>query len=96
MTFFFLCVLMTWMGIMVALPLGRIWWTAIRTGRWLLRDGRGYYFPSKHYTFSIYDRTNNPRMYRLAVISFPILLCGWLLFCMFFTTLFVRQAFTLI
>jgi hypothetical protein len=90
MTFFFLCVLMMWMGIFVALPLGRIWWTAVQTGRWLLRDGRGYYFPSKYYTFSIYDRTNNPGMYRLAVIGFPILLAGWLLLCILPTIFLVH------
>lgn len=90
MTFFSICLLMTWTGIIVAIPLGRIWCTAVRTGRWLLRDGRGYYFPNKYYTFSIYDRTNNPRMYRLAVISFPISLCGWLLFCILPTIFLVH------
>jgi hypothetical protein len=53
----------------------RIWWTAVKTGRWLLSCGRSYYFPSKYYTFSVYDRTSNPRMYRLAVIRAPIFLC---------------------
>jgi len=38
---------------------GPIWWMAVRTGRWLLANGRSYYFPSKYYTFSLYDRTSN-------------------------------------
>ncbi len=57
----------------IAYMCGRIWWTAVRTGRWLLGGGRSYYFPSKYYTFSLYDRTNNPFMYRLSLISVPAL-----------------------
>jgi hypothetical protein len=93
---FLLFVLIMWIcmiGLLV--QFGRIWWTAMRTGRWLLSSGRSYYFPSKSYTFSIYDRTNNPGMYRLAVNILPIFVSGWLLVCVLLTTLFVRQAHTL-
>jgi hypothetical protein len=90
---FFLLVLIMWIcTIGVALPLGRIWWTAVQTGRWLKGDGRAYYFPSKYYTFSVYDRTNNPCIYRLAVTIFPIALFGLLLSCVLLTTLFVHHA----
>src|SRR5689334_11267965 len=42
---------------------GRIWRTALRTGRWLTADGRSHYFPSKYHTFGVYDRTANPFLY---------------------------------
>jgi hypothetical protein len=42
---------------------GRIWFTALRTGRWLVGGGRSHYFPSKYYTFGVYDRTANPFLY---------------------------------
>jgi hypothetical protein len=51
-----------------------IWRTAVRTGRWLKGGGRHYYFPSKHYTFTIYDRVESPFLYWAGVTSIPIIL----------------------
>jgi hypothetical protein len=59
--------------IAIAYMFGRIWWTAVRTGRWLLANGRSYYFPRKYYTFSLYERTSNFFMYRLGLICVPVL-----------------------
>ena len=50
-----------------------VWRTAVRTGRWLVGGGRAYHFPSKHYTFTIYDRAASPFMYWLGVTSIPII-----------------------
>jgi hypothetical protein len=61
----------------------------VKTGRWLLGGGRSYYFPSKYYTFSLYDRISDPWMYGLAITVLPILLCGWLLICLLLTILLV-------
>lgn len=58
--------------------MARIWWTAVRSGRWLLGGGRAYYFPSKYYTFSLYDRTSNAFMYRFCLISVPAFFFGLL------------------
>jgi hypothetical protein len=59
--------------------MARIWWTALRTGRWLKGGGRSHYFPSIYYTFSVYDRRTNPVMYRLGVIVIPALFFSFLL-----------------
>jgi hypothetical protein len=86
----FLFVLAMWISAVgLLLQYWRIWWTAVKTGRWLLGGGRSYYFPSKYYTFSLYDRTSDPWMYRLAITVLPILLCGWLLICLLLTILLV-------
>ena len=83
-----LIVFLMWVcGSAVMLPLGRIWWTAVRTGRWLLADGRSHYFPSKYYTFSVYDRASSPRMFKCAVAGYPIFLAAWLLVGLFLTTM---------
>ena len=44
-----------------------------QNGQMAFGGGRSYYFPSKYYTFSLYDRTSNPFMYRLSLISVPAL-----------------------
>ena len=62
--------------------MGRIWWIAVRSGRWLLGGGRAYYFPSKYYTFSIYDRTYNAFMYRFCLVVAPMFFFGLLLMSM--------------
>jgi hypothetical protein len=53
--------------------IGPVWRTAVRTGRWLKGGGRHYYFPSKHYTFTVYDRAENPFLYWLGVTIIPII-----------------------
>jgi hypothetical protein len=73
------------------LPAGRIWRTALRTGRWLLADGRSHYFPSKSHTFSLYDRANNPCMFKLAVAFYPTFLAIWLLVSLFLAIGFMRS-----
>jgi hypothetical protein len=86
----FLFVLAMWISAVgLLLQYWRIWWTAVKTGRWLLGGGRSYYFPSKYYTFSLYDRISDPWMYGLAITVLPILLCGWLLICLLLTILLV-------
>jgi hypothetical protein len=57
-----------------------IWRMAVRTGRWLVSNGRAYYFPSKYYTFAIYDRVERPFAYWLGVIIIPIMFLVFLLF----------------
>jgi hypothetical protein len=62
-----------------------IWRRAVRTGRWLVGSGRAYYFPSKHYTFTIYDRAQRPFSYWLGVISIPIIFLLFFLFSLLLT-----------
>jgi hypothetical protein len=64
---------------------------AVRTGRWLKGGGRAYYFPNKQSTFTIYDRTNNPSMYWLGVISMAIIFVGFLFFSVLLTMGLVNQ-----
>jgi hypothetical protein len=86
----FLFVLVMWpVTIGSALPVARVWWTAVRTGRWLLGGGRTYNSPGKH-MFSVYDRTNNPYIYRLAVTSSGMLLLYLLLQGVLLTVLSVH------
>jgi hypothetical protein len=94
MKLFLFALVMWFCTIGLVLIQGRIWWTAVRTGRWLLGGGRAYYFPSKYYTFSVYDRTSNPCMYRLAVTLFPIMWFSLLLCCVLLTIVFVHNALT--
>jgi hypothetical protein len=68
-----------------------VWLTAVKTGRWLLSNGRSYYFPSKYYTFSIYDRVSNPRSFRLAVAILPIFFLFLLMVCASLTALLFHQ-----
>lgn len=50
-----------------------VWRMAVRTGRWLAANDRAYYFPSKHYTFTIYDRAEAPTAFWFGVIIIPVL-----------------------
>ena len=74
---YFLLLLPWGCAILLACGVGRIWWTAVRTGRWLKGGGRAYYFPNKQCTFTIYDRTNNPILYWLGVIGMPTIVFGF-------------------
>jgi hypothetical protein len=71
--------------------MGRVWWTAVRTGRWLHGGGRAHYFPSKYYAFSLYDRASSPVMYRFGVIVFPMLFFGVLFLSVAATMRFVHH-----
>jgi len=57
-----------------------IWRTAVRTGRWLVGNGRSYYFPSKYYTFAIHDRVERPFAYWLGVTIIPVMFLLFLAF----------------
>ena len=57
-----------------------IWRTAVRTGRWLVSSDRAYYFPSKYYTFTIYDRVERPFAYWLGVTMIPMMFLHFLVF----------------
>jgi hypothetical protein len=61
----------------IALLLGRRWWKALRTGRWLLGRGPSYNVPAKP-TFTVYDRTANPFMYYSGLIGFAALFLFYL------------------
>ncbi len=89
---YFLLLLLWGCTILLAYGVGRVWWMAVRTGRWLKGGGRAYYFPSKHYTFTVYDRTNNPSMYWLGVISMAILFVGFLFLSVLLTMGLVNQS----
>jgi hypothetical protein len=92
MKFFLLVLIMWFCTVVIVLVQGRIWRTGVRTGRWLLSDGRSYHFPSKYYTFLVYDRIKNRCMYRLAVTISPIVWFGLLSTCVLLRALFVRNA----
>jgi hypothetical protein len=50
-----------------------IWRMALRTGRWLVSNDWTYYFPSKYYTFTIYDRVERPFAYWFGVTIIPMM-----------------------
>jgi hypothetical protein len=73
-----LALFLPWGGtIAITLLFGRVWWTALRTGRWVLGRGRSYNVPAKP-TFTLYDRTANPFTYYSGIIGVAVLFLFYL------------------
>jgi hypothetical protein len=66
------------MHCVLSVGLAPIWRTAVRTGRLLKGGGRSYYFPSKYYTFTVYDREINPIAYWSGVIGGAVMFLTFL------------------
>ena len=74
-----LALLLPWAcTVSLAVGLAPIWRTAVRTGRLLKGGGRSYYFPSKYYTFTVYDRVINPIAYWSGVMGGAVMFLTFL------------------
>jgi hypothetical protein len=70
---------------------GPVWRTAVRTGRWLKGGGRSRYFPSKHCTFTVYDREDSPIAYWGGVISIAAVFAFFLAFSVLLTIGYIER-----
>jgi hypothetical protein len=68
-----LCALPLMITVLFGWQFWPIWRMALRTGRWLVSNDWTYYFPSKHYTFTIYDRVERPFAYWFGVTIIPMM-----------------------
>jgi hypothetical protein len=69
----------------------RVWWTAVRTGRWLKGRGNPRYSPRPPNTFTVYDQIENPMLFGIGVTLVPATFLFFLLCTLMATAGFVDQ-----